>query len=139
MTAPLLIRDAAWAVVWDAPARRHAYARGMDVLVEAGRVAAIARHDPDAPVPPGAEVVDGRRMLVMPGLVNIHTHPTTEPASRGRGGTGATSPCSSSRMRSSDTPASVHLRTCSNCSRCRGPYRAARVSPSGRSTSPIWM
>jgi hypothetical protein len=59
MTAPLLIRNAAWAVVWDAPARRHAYARGMDVLLEGGRVVAIARHDPDAPVPPGTEVVDG--------------------------------------------------------------------------------
>lgn len=83
MTAPLLIRDAAWAVVWDAPARRHAYARGMDVLLRDGRVAAVARHDPDAPVPPGAEVVDGRRLLVMPGLVNIHTHPTSAPPARG--------------------------------------------------------
>ncbi|BDG70297.1 amidohydrolase family protein [Roseomonas fluvialis] len=83
MTAPVLIRDAAWAVVWDAPAKRHAYARGMDVLIEGGRIAAIARHDPDAPPPPAAEVVDGTRLLVMPGLVNIHTHPTTEPASRG--------------------------------------------------------
>lgn len=83
MPAPLLIRDAAWAVVWDGAERRHAYARGMDVLVEGGRIAAIAHHDPDAPVPPGAEVVDGRHLLVMPGLVNIHTHPTTEPATRG--------------------------------------------------------
>ena len=59
MPAPILIRDAAWAVVWEASARRHAYARGMDVLLEGGRIAAIARHDPDAPVPPGAEVVEG--------------------------------------------------------------------------------
>ena len=83
MPAPLLIRDAAWAVVWDGAERRHAYARGMDVLLEGGRIVAIARHDPDAPAPPGAEVVDGRHLLVMPGLVNIHTHPTTEPATRG--------------------------------------------------------
>ncbi|WP_170979372.1 amidohydrolase family protein [Roseomonas sp. HF4] len=83
MPAPILIRDAAWAVVWDASARGHAYARGMDVLLEGGRVAAIARHDPDAPVPPGAEVVDGRRLMVMPGLVNIHTHPTSALPARG--------------------------------------------------------
>lgn len=83
MADPVLIRDAAWAVLWDAPARRHTYAHGVDVLLDGGRVAAVARHDPDAPVPAGAEVVDGRRLLVMPGLVNIHTHPTTEPATRG--------------------------------------------------------
>jgi len=83
MPQPLLIRDAAWAVVWDAPARRHAYAREVDVLLQEGRIAAIARHDPDAPVPEGAEVVDGRRLMVMPGLVNIHTHPTSAPAARG--------------------------------------------------------
>jgi len=83
MPAPILIRDAAWTVVWDASARHHAYARGMDLLLEGGRIAAVARHDPDAPVPPGAEVVDGRRLMVMPGLVNIHTHPTSALPARG--------------------------------------------------------
>ncbi|MBW8269073.1 amidohydrolase family protein [Caldovatus aquaticus] len=82
-TDSTLIRNAAWAVVWDAAAGRHAYARGVDIALAGGRIAAIAPHDPAAPPPAGAAVVDGRDTLVLPGLVNVHTHPTTEPAYRG--------------------------------------------------------
>lgn len=78
-----LIRNAAWAVVWDGAARRHAYARGVDIALSAGRVLSIAPHDAAAPPPPGPEVIDGSALLVLPGLVNVHTHPTTEPAGRG--------------------------------------------------------
>jgi cytosine/adenosine deaminase-related metal-dependent hydrolase len=77
----LLIRNAAWAVLWDG--RSQTYGRDLDIRVEGGKVAGIAAHDPGTPVPAGVEVVDGSRMLVMPGLMNIHTHPTTEPAYRG--------------------------------------------------------
>lgn len=83
MPAPVLIRNAAWAVLWDATAKQHVYAHGMDVLLRDGRIATIAKHDADAKPPEGAEIVDGRQMMVMPGLINIHTHPTTEPGARG--------------------------------------------------------
>ncbi|MBL6457780.1 amidohydrolase family protein [Belnapia sp. T6] len=78
-----LIRNAAWAVVWDAAAGRHAYARGVDIRLEGGKVAAIAPHDPAAPPPAGTEVIPGEALLVLPGLVDVHTHPTTEPGLRG--------------------------------------------------------
>lgn len=78
-----LIRNATWAVVWDAAAGQHRYAREVDILLEGGKVASIAPHAPDAPPPAGAEVVEGSSTLVLPGLVNIHSHPTTEPAYRG--------------------------------------------------------
>lgn len=42
-----------------------------DVLIEAGRIAAIA---PDLPAPAGADIIDARGMIVMPGLVNAHQH-----------------------------------------------------------------
>jgi len=77
-----LIRNAAWAVVWDEAAKRHAYARGVDIRLAGGKVAAIAPHDPAAPIA-AAEVIPGESLLVLPGLVNVHTHPTTEPAGRG--------------------------------------------------------
>ncbi|MFC7689188.1 hypothetical protein ACFQY5_05600 [Paeniroseomonas aquatica] len=44
-----LIRNAAWAVVWNG---RHEYRRDVDLLLEGGKVAAIAAHDPAAPPPP---------------------------------------------------------------------------------------
>lgn len=42
-----------------------------DVLVEGER---IARVGTDIPAPPGAEVLDGRDRIVIPGLVNCHMH-----------------------------------------------------------------
>ncbi len=76
-----LIRNAAWAVLWDGKA--HHYARDVDLLLQDGAIAAIGPHDAAAAPPAGAEVIDGRAMLVMPGLINIHSHPTTEPGARG--------------------------------------------------------
>ena len=73
-----LIQNAAWSVLWDGAA--HAYAHGRDILIEGGRIAAITPH---APAPFDGEIIDAAGMLVMPGLVNIHAHPTTEPGMRG--------------------------------------------------------
>ena len=73
-----LIRNAAWSVLWDGQA--HAYARGRDILLEGGLITSITPH---AAAPFDGEVIDASGMLVLPGLVNIHSHPTTEPGMRG--------------------------------------------------------
>jgi dihydroorotase-like cyclic amidohydrolase len=67
-------------VVWDAATKGHAYARGVDIRLAGGKVAAIAPH---GPVATADEVIEGSALLVLPGLVNVHTHPTTEPSIRG--------------------------------------------------------
>jgi len=50
-----------------------------DVLIESGRIAAIA---PRLDAPDGAEVIDAAGMIVMPGLINGHLH-TWQSALRG--------------------------------------------------------
>ncbi|PSJ57117.1 amidohydrolase family protein [Pseudaminobacter soli (ex Li et al. 2025)] len=51
-----------------------------DLLIEAGRISAIGK---DLAAAPDAIVIDGRNRLVMPGLVNAHTH-SSETFFRGR-------------------------------------------------------
>jgi 5-methylthioadenosine/S-adenosylhomocysteine deaminase len=73
------IRNAAWIVAWDTPTARHAYLRGADLAFEDGHIRFVGR------LYAGAcdTEIDGRDLLVMPGLVNIHSHPSTEPFFRG--------------------------------------------------------
>ncbi|MDC7786316.1 amidohydrolase [Rhodoplanes sp. TEM] len=61
----LLVRDVLVLDAVSAPARR-------DVLVEGPRIAAV--RDPSATVEPGTTTIDGRDRLLVPGLVNAHTH-----------------------------------------------------------------
>jgi cytosine/adenosine deaminase-related metal-dependent hydrolase len=79
---PQSIRNVSWAVVGDGAARRHVYRREVDLFLKDGRIAEIA--------PAGARpqevnepLLDGTGMLALPGLVNIHSHPSTEAAYRG--------------------------------------------------------
>lgn len=47
------------------------FERNCDLLVEGNRITAIGKN---LPKPQNAEVLDGRHCLVMPGLINAHTH-----------------------------------------------------------------
>ena len=80
---PTAIRNVSWAVAWDEAARRHVYRRDVDIRIADGRIADITAAGATPSAAPGEQALDGRGMLVLPGLVNIHSHPTTEPAGRG--------------------------------------------------------
>jgi cytosine/adenosine deaminase-related metal-dependent hydrolase len=75
-----LIRDAAWAVVWDRASGAHAYARDIDVAFAGDTLIHVGKGYA-GPTP--AETIDGRRWFVMPGLVNIHSHPSSEAMNKG--------------------------------------------------------
>lgn len=77
--ATTLIRDADWAIVWDAGSRAHVYRRGVDVAFEGNTVTYVGRAYRGA----ADTTLDGHGRLVMPGLVNLHSHPGHEPAYRG--------------------------------------------------------
>ena len=72
-----VIRNAAWLVAWDGA--RHVYLRDADLAFTGAEITFVG-HGYDGP----ADVeIDGRTRVVMPGFVNIHTHPTSEPLRKG--------------------------------------------------------
>ena len=79
MTETTVIRNAAWAVVWDASSGSHAYLRDADVAFADGTIAFVGKNYDG----PADREIDGRDRMVMPGMINIHTHPTSEPLRKG--------------------------------------------------------
>ena len=77
--APTIIRNAAWVVAWDAAAASHVYRRDTDVAFTGDRITAIGAALPQ----PDAVEIDGRGCLVMPGLIDLHAHPSSEPMLKG--------------------------------------------------------
>ncbi|MGO4673705.1 hypothetical protein AB4Z40_12475 [Bosea sp. 2YAB26] len=74
-----VIRNADVVVAWDAQAAGHVYLYGADVAFEDGKILFVGeRYDG-----PADETVDGQGRMVMPGLVNIHSHPSSEPLNKG--------------------------------------------------------
>lgn len=73
------IRNADWIVAWDAAAAGHRYLRGGDVAFTGNRIDFVgaAYHGP------ADSEIDGAGVCVMPGLVNLHCHPTNQPITRG--------------------------------------------------------
>lgn len=79
MTTTVWIRNADWVVGWDASAQRHAYLQGADVVFAGNALTFVGKGYQG----PADETVDGRRLLVMPGLVDVHAHPMLEAIYRG--------------------------------------------------------
>jgi len=74
-----VIRNAGMVVGWDASAGTHRYLEGADVAFEGGVLRFVGRGYDG----PADTVLDGAGMMVMPGLVNIHSHPSSEPMNKG--------------------------------------------------------
>ena len=74
-----VIKNADLVVAWDEAEKRHAYLPGGDVAFEDGVLRFVGRgYEGVADV-----VISGSGLMVMPGLVNIHSHPTSEPMNKG--------------------------------------------------------
>jgi len=74
-----VIRDAAWVVAWDTARQGHVYLRNCDVAFAGAEILQVGgAFDGEA-----SREIDGRGLMVMPGLVNIHSHPTSEPMNKG--------------------------------------------------------
>ena len=79
MNETTVIRACAWIVAWDDSSARHEYLCDADVAFSGNTIVHVGPgYDGRADVE-----VDGRERLVMPGLVNIHSHLSGEPLRKG--------------------------------------------------------
>lgn len=73
------IRSADWIIAWDAQARDHVYLRSGDIAWIDDRLIHVGGRY-DGPV---AEEIVGTGRMIIPGLINIHCHPSQTPIFRG--------------------------------------------------------
>ncbi|WP_118133072.1 amidohydrolase family protein [Oceanicella sp. SM1341] len=79
MTATTVIRNADWIIAWDEAAGAHCYLQGQDVAFSGNALIQVGgRYEGEAETE-----IDGRGRLVSPGLVNIHSHPSSEAMNKG--------------------------------------------------------
>jgi cytosine/adenosine deaminase-related metal-dependent hydrolase len=74
-----VIRNTDWAVLWNSAQGRHEYARGVDIAFDESGILFTGK----AYSGPVTLEIDGSERLALPGMVNIHTHPTSEPLRKG--------------------------------------------------------
>jgi len=79
MPKTVWIRNADWVVAWDPSTGRHAYLPGGDVVWSGNTLTFVGHRYPGA----ADETIDGRALMVMPGLVDVHAHPCLEASYRG--------------------------------------------------------
>jgi cytosine/adenosine deaminase-related metal-dependent hydrolase len=77
--ATTVIKNADWVIAWQPQPGRHVYLRGVDVAFDGSRLTHVGKDYRG----PADKIVDGRKRMLMPGLVNLHSHPEHEPAYRG--------------------------------------------------------
>jgi cytosine/adenosine deaminase-related metal-dependent hydrolase len=74
-----VIRNADWVVIWDETTRHHVYRKGIDIVFADSTINFVGRNYRGA----ADRVIDGKNRLVLPGLIDIHSHPQHEPLYRG--------------------------------------------------------
>ena len=79
MATITVVRNAAWVVAWDRAQKRHVYKKDADVAFSGSSITHVGK----GYAGPADKTIDGRDLMVMPGLVDIHSHPTSEPGNKG--------------------------------------------------------
>lgn len=74
-----LIRNADRVVAYDCEAGAHAYLVGGDVVFAGGTIEFVGRRYEGT----ADHEIDGRGLMVMPGMIDIHSHPSSEPMNKG--------------------------------------------------------
>lgn len=77
MLSTTVIRNASWVIAWDGA--QHTYMLGADVAFSGSQIVYVGPKFSGV----ADQEVDGSDRLVMPGLINIHSHTATEPVNKG--------------------------------------------------------
>ena len=67
------------AVAWDEAEQRHVYLENADFVFKGNEIV----HVGPGHAGPVDTTIDGKGMMIIPGLVNVHSHPFSEPANKG--------------------------------------------------------
>ncbi len=80
-----VIKNVSWIVAWDEARGSHRYLRHQDFAFKGNQIVQVGGLF--EPSNAGADIVeiDGRGLMVMPGLIDIHSHPLSEPMGKGFG------------------------------------------------------
>ena len=73
------VRNTDWVIAWDEGRQKHYYLRQADVVFQGATIRFVGRGYKG----PVDTEVNGAKRCVMPGLVDIHSHPSLESAYRG--------------------------------------------------------
>ena len=75
MPQTTVFRRAAWVVAWAEAHSGHVYRRDLDLMVRDREIVFLGKNCPET----GDVEIDCSERLLLPGLINIHTHPSSEP------------------------------------------------------------
>ncbi|MGB3315009.1 MAG: amidohydrolase family protein [Albidovulum sp.] len=79
MDQTTVVRKADWIIAWDAALGGHVYLRGGDVTFRGDRIVQVGGHFEGA----ADREIAGAGLCVMPGLIDLHSHPYSEPINKG--------------------------------------------------------
>ncbi len=74
-----VVRTADWIVAWDEAEQSHIYLEQADLAFRDGEVIFVGK----AYEGPADRVIAGAGRMIVPGFVNVHSHPTSEPGNKG--------------------------------------------------------
>src|SRR6476469_3837277 len=74
-----VVRAADWIVAWDEAEHSHVYLEKVDLAFRDGEMVFVGK-DYDGPA---ERTIPGAGRMVVPGFVNVHSHPTSEPGNKG--------------------------------------------------------
>ncbi|MFN0043668.1 MAG: amidohydrolase family protein [Alphaproteobacteria bacterium] len=79
MAETTVIRDVDYLVAWDKASGCQRYLRGADIAFSGSDIVHVGAHYRGQ----ADRTIDGRKLMVMPGLINMHNHTNTMPAFKG--------------------------------------------------------